>query len=85
MQDVVKFPGLIALCKLRNEMQTHCVHGSFLKSKYLIKICKIYVVKFSGLIAIIYTSQQKKRYNIFYIEIKNRQQLYNLDSYGHSK
>jgi hypothetical protein len=48
-------------------MQTHCVHGSFLKSKYLIKICKIYVVKFPGLIAIIYTSQQKKRYNIFYI------------------
>jgi hypothetical protein len=44
---------LIALYKLRNEMQTHCVHGSFLKSKYLIKICKIYVVKFSGLIAIV--------------------------------
>ena len=43
-------------------METHCVHGSFLKSKYLIKICKIYVVKFPGLIAIRYTSQQKKRY-----------------------
>ena len=43
-------------------MQTHCVHGSFLKSKYLIKICKIYVVKLPGLIVIIYTSQQKKRY-----------------------
>ena len=85
MQDVVKFPDLIALYKLRNEMQTHCVHGSFLKSKYLIKMGKIYVVKFPGLIAIIYTSQQKKRYNIFYIEIKNRQKLYNLDSYGHSK
>ena len=38
----------------------------------------------------IYTSQQKKRYkslmlNIFYIEKKNWQKLYNLDSDGHNK
>jgi hypothetical protein len=39
---------------------------------------------------IYYTSQPKKRYkglmlNIFYIEKKDRQQSYNLDSYGHDK
>jgi len=37
-----------------------------------------------------YTSQQKKRYKglmliISYIEKKNRQKSYNLDSYGHNK
>jgi hypothetical protein len=37
-----------------------------------------------------YTSQQKKWYKglmlkMFYIEKKNRQKSYNLDSYGHSQ
>ena len=50
------------------------------------------VVKLPGLIVIIYTSQQKKRYNgsmlnFFYIEKtkKNRQKSYTLDSCGHKK
>ena len=61
------------------------------KNDYLTKLNKSQIEKFLNIcINLIYTSQQKKRYkslmlNIVYIEKKNRQKSYNLNSYGHSK
>ena len=61
------------------------------KNDYLTKLNKSQIEKSLNIcINLIYTSQQKKRYkslmlNIVYIEKKNRQKSYNLNSYGHSK